>query len=80
LFSSDDPSFVAVASIFNSSNYHFWAFSMHRSLVGGTIPPITDSFDPTSSIVQSIVKGNKKGMKILHHFFYDSSPLINVVN
>jgi hypothetical protein len=51
-FSNDDPSFVAVTSIFNSSNYHFWARSMQRALVGGTIPPITDSFDPTSSIVQ----------------------------
>lgn len=52
---SDGPSSVTVTPLLNGSNYHSWARSMRRALGGkmkyefvdGTIPPVTDSFDPS---------------------------------
>ena len=52
---SDVPSFVTVTPILNGSNYHYWAHSRRRVLGGkmkfefvdGTIPLVTDLFDPS---------------------------------
>ncbi|GAU45704.1 hypothetical protein TSUD_86800 [Trifolium subterraneum] len=52
---SDGPSSVTVKPLLTGSNYHAWARSMRRSLGGkmkyefvdGTIPVVTDPFDPT---------------------------------
>lgn len=49
------PSSIMGYPILNGSNYHSWAHSMCRSLGGkmkfefvdGTIPLVTNSFDPT---------------------------------
>jgi hypothetical protein len=52
---SDGPSSVIVKPLLNGANYHSWARAMRRALGGkmkfefvdGTIPVVTDSFDPT---------------------------------
>ena len=51
---SDGPSTVTVTPLLNGSNYLSWAHSMRRALEGkmkyefvdGTIPPVTNMFDP----------------------------------
>ncbi|MCI24574.1 retrovirus-related pol polyprotein from transposon TNT 1-94, partial [Trifolium medium] len=52
---SDGPSSVTVKPVLTGSNYHSWARSMRHALGGkmkyefvdGTIPVVTDPFDPT---------------------------------
>jgi hypothetical protein len=52
---SDGPSSISISPKLNGSNYHSWAKSMRRELVGkmklefvdGTIDPVVEDFEPS---------------------------------
>jgi len=74
--SSDGPSSVTVTPLLNGSNYLFWAHSMRRALGGkmkyefvdGTIPLVTNMFDPY--LMQEIYS-LQQDSKLVTTFYYE---------